>query len=1210
MKTFKSNLFYTSLFICTSAVLSAQYHVNQEYRTAGGSPGITTFTNPTGIGWTESITDGSGNIITTGHTNVSGQGENMYIKKVTGTGSISFQTNINTSGTNNEYGIGLTKDASNNYYVVGTTDNGGTTNYDMMLWKFNSSGALQFSLAIPGVSGMNDVGTGIFLDASGNILVCGTSEVGIGDYDYVLYKYSGTGVAQWLSAGTYDYAGLIDVPMGITVDGSVISVLGSSASSLVKSDIAVARFNTSNGNYLSDTRTAISNVGYDQVYAFKKDANQNIYVVGKCSANGINYDMEIAKITSAYAIAWTQTVDVAGGEDIATAVDIDGGGDVIVAGYTTRTDGIKQMSFYKYSNAGSPIWEHHQASMNSTGDSYVAAIGLNADKAIFFIGGQTGSSGYAEAVTGRLSSNKELEWMKALKGTGFDINPAGINVLGNDIFLTVVNTDSPAAYETIKFSQLKRDSTRTYYNGKAAYKTKELIVRFLPSALNTAAIDNQVGTKITEFGSLSDFMTTPGYNAFTAALGTLCAGGHCDLKAIKIFDLLPTTYTSTTSRLGHTVAVPDFWATLLVVLPNSISVPQANAAWATIPSVVAYAHPNALGDFYSPPNDSAYASQKSLYPSVSYPNAHINVEEAWDIIPDGGRSFIKGGVFDTGCDWKHPDFSYDGLSDASSKLKGWNFGTNSDLKSNNGQDGNSHGTAICGIIGATRNNTIGVAGIAGGNDVTGADSTARGISLYSLRISDLTFLSPIIDYIAKSIVIASMDTSSLPYAYGLNFMSNSWGFTPGWPNADTNLTLLSEAVHFANRVNVTYLAARGNFGNANTVWPANLDDDWVLSVGGTGTDGNWAHTTNLPSMPANSDLSISYGKNLDLAAPSATALLLSTSYRQQFFNPAPYKFFGGSSGATPHVSGVVGLLMSYCNNPNNPTDYHNLAPEDCEFILQRAATDDTVTPGYDTLIGWGRLNAGAALRLVEKPFRYVYHFGTNSASSYSKSKTLYSSSDTVNLTERYQNDAGTWFAPGQYIVRTYEMGANVAQTLPFVFDSIMYFWTRPSSSTVLNLFTGLTNKQLIPHEKVAFTANASGYSSLRGYIYKVSDLAGNPLGWWPHDTTAANCNFEYSVLVKTKNVGINDQKKQQITAKVFPNPSSGMQTLLIESEKQENLMISIYDIMGRKIRTVYTGKSNPGETVINTDISTLANSLYIYNIQLGEKRENIRFIKE
>lgn len=189
--------------------------------------------------------------------------------------------------------------------------------------------------------------------------------------------------------------------------------------------------------------------------------------------------------------------------------------------------------------------------------------------------------------------------------------------------------------------------------------------------------------------------------------------------------------------------------------------------------MIKYVHPNLIATLAGKADDSLYSEQASLHPTTAYPNAHINVEPAWKL--ETGKPFVRAGIFDTGIHWDHEDFGYDGSDPASSKVvDGWNFIANMPLKASTKPDEGltPHGTNCAGILGAIRNNGIGIAGIAGGNDSV----NNTGVSLYGLRMLKPTFFSNNLSYIAEAIIGTAIDNDTADYGYGLHISRNSWRF--------------------------------------------------------------------------------------------------------------------------------------------------------------------------------------------------------------------------------------------------------------------------------------------------------------------------------------------------------------------------------------------------------------------------------------------------
>ena len=95
-----------------------------------------------------------------------------------------------------------------------------------------------------------------------------------------------------------------------------------------------------------------------------------------------------------------------------------------------------------------------------------------------------------------------------------------------------------------------------------------------------------------------------------------------------------------------------------------------------------------------------------------------------------------------------------------------------------------------------------------------------------------------------------------------------------------------------------------------------------------------------------------------LTQADGQAILAANAAQASVFNVAmAWNNDSGTSMATPHVTGVVALLLS--KNPN-------LNPHEIEMILDKTATDLGV-PNYDTTYGYGIVNAQAALAATPAP---------------------------------------------------------------------------------------------------------------------------------------------------------------------------------------------------------------------------------------------------
>ena len=260
--------------------------------------------------------------------------------------------------------------------------------------------------------------------------------------------------------------------------------------------------------------------------------------------------------------------------------------------------------------------------------------------------------------------------------------------------------------------------------------------------------------------------------------------------------------------------------------------------------------------------------------SVGVAGADVNAERAWEITK-GSRDVVIA-VIDTGIDYNHEDLKNqmwvnegeipgDGIDNDGNGYIDDVYGWNANKDNGNPMDGNAHGTHCAGTIGAEHNNGIGVAGV-----------------MADVRLMAVKFLG---DDGGGSLADA---VEAIDYATKMNvdIMSNSWG---GGGFSQT----LYDSIAAAHAKGILFVAAAGNDGSNNDTrpqYPANYQVPNVISVA--------SHTAqdNLSNFSC-------YGKRtVHIAAPGSN--ILSSTPKNK------YEVFSGTSMATPHVSGVLGLLVA------------------------------------------------------------------------------------------------------------------------------------------------------------------------------------------------------------------------------------------------------------------------------------------------------------
>jgi thermitase len=254
--------------------------------------------------------------------------------------------------------------------------------------------------------------------------------------------------------------------------------------------------------------------------------------------------------------------------------------------------------------------------------------------------------------------------------------------------------------------------------------------------------------------------------------------------------------------------------------------------------------------------------------------ADVQAEKAWTITRGSKKVVVA--VIDTGIDYNHPDLK-NNMWVNEKEIAGNNvdddgngyiddvYGWNAQRDNGNPMDGNAHGTHCAGTIGAEHGNGIGVSGV-----------------MSDVKLMAVKFLS---DEGSGSLADA---VEAIDYATKMNvdIMSNSWG-GGGYSQA------LFDSITEAKKKGIVFTAAAGNDSSNNDSrpsYPASYQVDNIISVA--------SHT----AQDTMSSFSNFGRRTVHVAAPGSN--ILSSVPGGQ------YKVFSGTSMATPHVSGVVGLLLS------------------------------------------------------------------------------------------------------------------------------------------------------------------------------------------------------------------------------------------------------------------------------------------------------------
>lgn len=306
------------------------------------------------------------------------------------------------------------------------------------------------------------------------------------------------------------------------------------------------------------------------------------------------------------------------------------------------------------------------------------------------------------------------------------------------------------------------------------------------------------------------------------------------------------------------------------------------------------------------------------------PLSLIGMEAAWDF--SVGSETIVIAVIDSGIDTDHSEFvgqlwqnpgeiAGNGIDDDVNgfidDVMGYNFVSNTATP----EDDESHGTHVSGTIGAK------------GSYITGV---CPGCRIMSLKAAD-----------ANGDLFESQIIQGIDYATnnGANIVNMSFGGPSYAPITEGRI----KAGHDKG---IVFVAALGNDNtNVDTTnfYPAKYPH--VLGISSVGHDGSRSGFSN-------------FGSYNFIAAPGGQI------YSSGLNND--YRFMNGTSMATPHVAGAIGLMKSVM-----PW----LTPDDIRTALQLSAKD-TGASGYDIYYGYGILDVPNAIRYADRVPASVFDMTT------------------------------------------------------------------------------------------------------------------------------------------------------------------------------------------------------------------------------------------
>lgn len=300
------------------------------------------------------------------------------------------------------------------------------------------------------------------------------------------------------------------------------------------------------------------------------------------------------------------------------------------------------------------------------------------------------------------------------------------------------------------------------------------------------------------------------------------------------------------------------------------------------------------------PKAQLYALTNDKYSSRQWSLSNVQISSAWNAGYYGDG--VKIAVIDSGVRASHEDLVSANIAPGYNVLTG-----SSDVTDQTG-----HGTFVSGVIAASANNSIGIAGLCPNVTI---------IPIKCFGSNESTDAS----YIVRAIYEA-VDT------YNCDVINLSLGLT-------VNLQSMKQALDYACSKGIIVVAAVGNDGTTDLSYPAaypNVVGVGSIDSGGTISSFSQRNSSVYIVAPGSEIVSAGYSSN--------------TSYVKG----------NGTSFATPHAAAAAAVLKEF----NIKAD-----SEDFKSILMSSATD-LGSSGYDTIYGYGSLNFATMVSAMR-----IYNFG-------------------------------------------------------------------------------------------------------------------------------------------------------------------------------------------------------------------------------------------
>jgi uncharacterized delta-60 repeat protein len=250
-------------------------------------------------------TDANGNVYVTGYSNDGTSVPDVFVAKYDPHGVELWTQRWDGLTHESDAAVSIAVDRDGNAYLAGSTASGGQA--DALLLKYNTDGDFQWQVIYDGGHG-DDAFIRVAVDGAGFVYVAGSAKSASAGLDYVVAKYNGDGVEQWLSLNNGPANG-DDWATGLALDSDGSVYINGQQTTGAGMDVALVKYSSTGAfqwkTFLNGALAGSIDYGGSVVV----NGADRIFYSGMLDNAGTGYDIATAFVDKNNTVSWLQTID-------------------------------------------------------------------------------------------------------------------------------------------------------------------------------------------------------------------------------------------------------------------------------------------------------------------------------------------------------------------------------------------------------------------------------------------------------------------------------------------------------------------------------------------------------------------------------------------------------------------------------------------------------------------------------------------------------------------------------------------------------------------------------------------------------------------------------------------------------------------------------------------------------------------------------------